>query len=239
MNYDKINQYLEPLLRASSPHEKQWLNKLFKDPTSSEIYNALDNELFIRNSFSTGPILITSAMRGEGRTTIAMLLAVFSSAFDPSKKVLLVDADVDNGNLATTFGLKEASKGLNEFFNGEASVSECIYQTALPNLCLTPRSGNSEGAIRLSPKAFEVFIGEVRDKFDLVVVDSPAGGPNKAILSMANIIKNMFVVIKYGGPAREQVATLLSELNRVEAHVLGCILNQREFVVPRLLYGSR
>lgn len=239
MSYNDIAQYVEPLLRASARQEEPWLRKLFRDPATYDTYSSLNNEFFLGGADFTGTLLVSSAARAEGRTTLAMLLAVLSGAFNPSWKVLLVDADVYNGRLAATFGLKGTNRGLRELFKGDASPAECFHPTALSNLWLTPRAKEPDQAVRISPKAFQAFIGEARSRFDCVIVDSPAGGSGMDVPLMASLVKNVLLVVKYGGPTYEQIQDLLANFKRVEARVLGAVLNQREYVVPRWLYGSK
>ena len=83
----------------------------------------------------------------------------------------------------------------------------------------------------------EEFLAQARERFDLVVVDSPAASANRAILSIAKLAQQAIVVVRYGGPTREQVAALAADLKRSGVQVLGCVMNRREFVVPAFLYG--
>jgi len=223
MKFDEIEARVQPLLKAASASDSGWLARLLCAPAAHAAFTALDNELFIRDQHVSGPLLIASASRGEGRTTLALLLAVMTCALDPTRRVLLVDADVDSGRLANMLGLSDASRGLGEWFDGGASLDECIHATALPNLWLTPLSGHPGRPIRLSPKSFHDFIDGVRNRFDLTVVDSPA----------------TLLVVKYGGPTSEQIVKLLGDLGRAGAQVLGCVLNQREYEVPKVFYGQR
>ena len=239
MNFNDIETGLSPLIAAMPPREARWLGRLLRSPAAYDAFTALENELFVgKEGAYSGPLLIASATRGEGRTTMALLLAVLSSAFDRSRRILLVDADTDDGHLSRLFGPGPWRGGLSELFDGSASIDECIEPTALPNLWLTPQARDPQGAIRLSPVPFKQFIEEARNRFDLVVVDSPAAGLNRGVLSLASVVRNVLVVVKYGGPTREQVASLTADLQRIEASVLGCVLNQREFVVPRFFYGA-
>ena len=239
MNFDDIEQGLAPLIAVMPPQEARWWGKLLRSTAAYDTFTALENELFVgKEGAYGGPLLIASATRGEGRTTLVLLLAVLSSIFDPSRRILMVDADTDHGRLSTLFGPGQRRGGLRELFDTSATIDECIAPTALPNLWLMPLAREPRGAIRLAPMQFQQFIDAVRPRFDLIVVDSPAAGANRGVLSLASILRNVLIVVKYGGPTREQVASLTADLARIDVSVLGCVLNQREFVVPRFLYGS-
>lgn len=239
MNFDEIGARVRPLLQAAAASDRDWLERLLSAQVSHAAFTAIDNELFIRDQHVSGPLLVASASRGEGRTTLSLLLAVMTCALDPTRRVLLVDADVDNGRLANILGLTDNSRGLGEWFDGKVGLEDCIHPTALPNLWLTPLAVGAGRPIRLSPKPFQEFVDEIRGRFDLTVVDSPAGNQNRAVLSMASIIQNTLLVVKYGGPTSEQIVQLLGDLNRAGARLLGCVLNQREYEVPKMFYGQR
>lgn len=239
MTFDDIEPIVSPLIAAWPPQDARWLARLFRSKAAYEVFTALENELFVgKEGAYSGPLLIASATRGEGRSTIALLLAVLSSAFDRSRRILLVDADTDAGGLTALFGAAGRRAGLRELFDGTATTDDCIVPTALPNLWMTPLANDARTGVRLAPLPFKRFVDDVRIKFDLIVIDSPAAGGNRGVLSLASIVRNILIVVKYGGPTREQVVNLKSDLERTGASVLGCVLNQREFVVPRFFYGS-
>jgi Mrp family chromosome partitioning ATPase len=239
MDARNLEKLVEPLLRAAAAEARVWLRPLLTNPESYRAFSALDNELFIRAEPFDGPLLIASSTRGEGRTVVAVLLSVLACAVDPSRRILLVDGDGNHGQLGKLLGLAEDAAGLSEFAEGQARLEDCVHATALPNLFLVPAARSGHRSAYLSPKGFESFVDLIRDQYDLTVIDSPAGGQSKHILSMARCVRNVLLVVKYGGPTREQLVELVTELRRARAEVLGCILNQREFVVPNLFYGHR
>ncbi len=229
---------LEPLLRTAGERDRPWLRKVFHSRSAYAAYSALDTELFVRGQYTAGAVLLASVARREGRTTMSLILGSFTAALDATRRVLLIDADVDHGRLGEILGLAPTALGLSELFAGAATTNDCIHPTALPNLWVTPLAGAGNNSARLSPVQFQQFISEARQRFDLIVIDSPAGGENRTVLSLASIVKNVFLVIKYAGPTREQASFLLENLRRVDAEIIGCILNQRELVIPRFLYGA-
>jgi Mrp family chromosome partitioning ATPase len=205
-------------------------------PESAHAFNAIENELFLQEHGAALAIAMDAAP-GEGRTTFAVLVAAFAAAVAPQRRVLLVDADFENGRLGRTLGLQETAPGLGELLAGAATPAQCIHPTALPNLWLAPaaRVGQRVGAF--TPLPLEQFLEEARARHDLVIVDTAAGGPNRAVLSVAKITGHALVVIRYGGPTREQVSAFVGDLVRVGTRVMGCVMNRREYVIPRVLYG--
>lgn len=228
---------LEALLRSLNEVERKRLSKIFASRSARAVHSSLDTELFVRDCYRSSAVMLTSVARYEGRTTMALILAAFTAALDNTRKVLLIDADVDSGRLGTIFNLPASNAGLCDVFDDAVSPNEAVHPTVLPNLFVTPLKSATNGAARFAPLKFQHFLNSIRDQFDLIVVDTPAGGQNRAVFSLGNIIKNVFLVVAYGGPTREQTGFLLDNLKRVEADIIGCVLNRREFVVPRFLYG--
>jgi len=236
MNDAGIRQYLQPLLDSISGKERKWLNKLLTHRSTYELYTSLDNEIFVQEEAIGGAVLIASTLKGEGRTTTAIVLATLTAALDSSRRILLIDGDVQQGRIAKSLGVQ--GPGLKEYFQGQAEVSDIIQTTPISNLAVIPQSQAQDAPIRLHPKRFAALMEQIKGDYDLIVVDSPAGSANKDLIAMASIIKSTIMTIKYAGPTREQVTSVMEDLERVNANLLGCVINQRDFSVPRLFYGS-
>lgn len=239
MKFEDAVARIDPLLRLVPGSDLAHLRRLLTAPEAHDAFMALDNELFVHNRDAGTELMVASATRGEGRTTFALLLAVLTCAADADRRVLLVDGDFDNGCLGRVFGIEDGAPGLADYFDGKAQADQAVHATALPNLLLAPVSLGSRTPVRFAPRRFRCFMEDIRGRYDLVVVDTPAGGPNKAVISMASVVKRVLLVVKYGGPTREQVIQLMDNLARSGGEVMGAVLNLREYVVPRMMYGQR
>jgi len=241
MNYEDVYTKVKPLLKSFDHKSENFFSKLFQHPSSFSIYDSLDNELYVRDSkeeelFKT--ILVSSCVENEGRTTTALTLAVFFAACELGKKILLVDADFENGGLSQIFNLPESSAGLEQYFKGKAGLKEIVHQTKLENLHFTPVSSQSERFSRLDQERFEAFIEGMSEDYDMVIVDSSPGNRNRSVMSMAKIIRYTLFIIKYNGPTRHQISNFLKDLERVNAHIIGTVLSQRRLEIPWLFYGT-
>jgi Mrp family chromosome partitioning ATPase len=230
------SQRLTPLLSALRGQDGDGLRRILSSGDAARTFNAIENELFLQEP-GAASIAVASVARGEGRTTLAVLTAAYAAAVAPGRRVLLVDADFENGRLGQTLGLPDAAPGFGELLAGSATAEECFHPSVLPNLMVTPaaRPGESVGAY--TPLLIERFLDAARSRFDLVIADTAAGGPNPSALAIARMTGDSLIVIRYGGPTREQISAFVGDLQRVGTRVIGCVLNQREYVVPKLLYG--
>jgi tyrosine-protein kinase Etk/Wzc len=235
-----VNDAFRPLIDAAPPQDAKWLEILLGSNEAISIYSTLDSEIFALKEEVPSSLLITSAVTSEGKTSMAVLLAAFSSVQDTQRKFLIIDADLHSGSLASLFSMRDAP-GLFDFFNAEKNVdfNKFVHESPFKNLWVTPLGQDITGMGLLSPKNFKQFMDWAVSEFDLVIVDGPAASSSRSVSILAKIVHNCVLVVRYGGPTREQVQSLTIELDRVGVNILGSILNQRELVIPGFLYGSR
>lgn len=236
MKHSQIEAALHPLIEHAN--DKKWLTKLFAHPATFELYAALASEVYLKHPEHGASVMVTSAVGGEGRTSIATLFAALAAATDVDRQVLLVDADFSHGSLAGALNIEQSHPGLSEYFDGTVTADQCLAPTALNNLLLAPVAAGEPSRVLPAPAKFEQFMKFAEQRFDLVVVDGPAGSANKDVLSIAKSVQHTVVVVRYGFSAREQLSALAADLERIDAPILGTIMNRREYVLPRFVYGN-
>ncbi|MFW6146520.1 MAG: GumC family protein [Planctomycetota bacterium] len=117
-------------------------------------------------------VLVTSAGRGEGKSTVAVLLA--RSFARCNRSVLLVDADIRTRGISRQFGLGRHT-GLIELLTADADESEMIVAGDEQRLSILP-AGTHGGALDpeiLSNGRLDAMMGRWRRRYDLVMLDSP------------------------------------------------------------------
>lgn len=237
MDNASLEQRLAPLLSAAPPTDARWLRNVLADPESHRAFGAIDAELFLRGERPHRAIAVVSAARGEGRTTLAILLGAMAAASDAGRRVLLVDADIERGRLGEMLGIAPQSMGLRELMAGRIAPQQAIHASALPNLSVVPRGVGA--ALAFAPRSVQALLDTAAPQFDLVVVDTPAGSASSAALLTAKLAGSAVMVLRYRGPTHDQAASFLADLNRTGTEVVGCVMNRREYVIPAFLYGQR
>jgi len=81
-------------------------------------------------------ILVTSAMAGEGKSLIAINLAIVI-ATELHSHALIVDCDLRNPTLSRWFGFSEV-KGLSDYLTGEAQLQDLLIKTSVDKLSILP-----------------------------------------------------------------------------------------------------
>ena len=120
-------------------------------------------------------LLVTSSISGEGKSFIALNLAMSFTL--TGKKVGLMEMDLRKPKLSKYLGIKR-DPGITNFLIGKATVEEIIKTTIYPNLFVIsagPIPPNPTELI-LSAK-FGEMMTLLKEKFDYIIIDSAPIGP--------------------------------------------------------------
>jgi capsular exopolysaccharide synthesis family protein len=167
--------------------------------------------------------MLCSAIKGEGKTTLAANLAI-TFALD-GKKVIIVDADLRRSQLHNLFSIPKEI-GLADYLLEAKTIDEIIKPTVYENLqIITSGERPHNPAELIGTMRFDTLIQELRKRADIVLFDSPALLPVSDGLSMAPkmdgcimAFRTMWTPLKAAKQAKEQIS-------RVGARILGGISN--------------
>ncbi len=179
-------------------------------------------------------IAITSAVAGEGKSTLALGLAL-SIARD-RQKVLVIDADLRSPSLHKSFALTNSS-GLTNFLGGEISLP-LIHQVSLSgaSIDLITSGTMTEDPVKiLNSSRFERFIEQQKENYDLILVDTPPAIGMVDAIKIASICDTSLIVSRLNKSKVSEfleVTALFSKLN-----VLGIVANDSQDVAKA--YGKR
>ncbi len=157
---------------------------------------------------------LTSILPGEGKTYCSINLAItFAEA---GKKTIIIDTDLRDPSLVD--GLKKVEgKGLSDFLEGDiTNIKDIIYShNKLSNLQFIPTSV-ARGNIHelLSGSRIKLLIQELKERYDYIILDTPAVGLVSDFLLMSDDIDiKLFVV-------RRKVAKIgfLEDLEKLVPH---------------------
>lgn len=189
----------------------------------SEAYRQLRTNLqFAAVDDAPEIVVITSALPGEGKSSVAGNLAVALSQV--GIRVCLVDGDLRRPSVASYFGLV-AEVGLSTALAGRASVEE-ILQPAGPGFSvITSGLIPPNPAELLSSRRFPALMRELSDRFDMVLIDAPPTLPAADAAVLAAAADGVLFVVHAGRTTRHQVERALRNLEQVKARLLGVVLN--------------
>lgn len=160
---------LIPRLRAS---EMQTLEENDKRHILVESFRNIRSSILFMPSGDYNPksFLISSAIPGEGKSTLATDLAITMAM--AGSKTLLIDGDLRRGRLNRHFSCK-SEPGLAECLKGLASVEDAILTTQVRSLQFMPRGKALAGGGEPIPGAsFSKLLNHLYDRFDYIIIDS-------------------------------------------------------------------
>ncbi len=168
-------------------------------------------------------LLVTSSVPGDGKSLTATNLAITLTM--GGSRVLLVDADLRKGNLHYRLNVKNET-GFSEVFLKGASWRAAVQATGFTNLFLLPRGTTTQRSSEffIGP-VMEKFLGEAKNEYDYVVIDSAPVMAADDVTSLAPRMDGVIFVIRAEHTSARVAHSALNMLYQRKAQVLGLVFN--------------
>lgn len=215
----------------------------FFDPGSlaSEQFRSIRTALTAIRERTLRSLVLTSASRGEGKTTVTANLGVVLAG-DLDQRVLLIDGDLRKPRLGQMFGVPPRP-GLTDVLMGNIghTLSELeqdvIRPTDMDRLDVLPcGTMTSNPTELLGSRQMQLLIEKLTERYTRILIDSP---PIVAVTDASVIgalADGTLLVIQAGETRREVITRALSLLSAARNNVIGCILNGIEYHIPNYIY---
>ncbi|WP_299938814.1 polysaccharide biosynthesis tyrosine autokinase [uncultured Pelagimonas sp.] len=231
-----------PRIRARRRIET--LQYLVENPASevSEAIRNLRTSILLSNVDSEPKVIaLTSALPGEGKTTVAMALAHNFGRM--GKKTLLVEGDIRRQIFSQYFGKEDDSSGFMDVLTGERPLDDVVEHSPLI-ACDILRSATLDrnkinAADLFSSNKFQDLVQMMRDKYDCVIIDTPPVlivPDSRIIMQYAD---TCLYVVKWNASTRQEVTDGLRLLTHFGQRVQGLVLNNIDSRrLNRMGYGT-
>lgn len=174
-------------------------------------------------------ILVTSALAGEGKSTIAVSLAL--SMAKEGKKVALVDCDLRNPSDSSILGV-EAEKGLIDFLKKDIPFQECVCADKFEgigekNKFIFIPGGNAvaDGANLLGTARMKKVVDSLKEQMDYVILDSAPVGLLTDAGVLAQYAESAVFIVKKDFARADHILNGMEHLAESNIHMMGCVLN--------------
>ena len=180
-------------------------------------------------------LLVTSSVPEEGKTTVAINLAV---AFGQIKKVCLVDADMRRPSIAKNLKIDRSAPGLSHLVAGTEPAANCIHLDKESGIHVLPSGVVPPNPQELlSSRRFSDVMKDLHKMFDIVVIDSPPLQLMSDALVLSSHVNAVIYVVKANFTPHQISRAGLERLRKVGAPTLGVVLNQLDTRKADKYYG--
>jgi len=155
----------QPISGKTSAQEAIWQNQLGESVDS--IRTLL---LHMSRTESLRVIMVTSAVGGEGKTSLASQLA--ASLSRAWRKTLLIDGDLRRPAGHALFDLS-LEPGLSEVLRGEVKAADAVKPTAISRLWMMPAGHWDSHAVQaLAQDSVRTLLDQLKQQYDFIIIDS-------------------------------------------------------------------
>jgi len=175
-------------------------------------------------------ILVTSAVLEEGKSFVSANLGVIL-AQSMERHAMVVDCDLRRPSLAGLFGLDNRQGLVNHLRDG-IDLSSLIRKTGMDGLSIIPAGPAPENPSELlGSDKMVAMVNEIVNRYHdrMIILDSPPAQAASETAILAQHVDKVVVVVRWGGPAREQVKKLVEAIGKDK--ILGVVFNAFEMTM--------
>jgi len=221
---EDVERYLQVPVLAVIPKDVGVLHKQSGMSPDAEAYRILRTNIeFNRKNPEDNSITVVSGGAGEGKSTTLVNLAYVCA--QGGYTTLMIDADLRRPRLHTFFDINN-SVGLTNYLTTDLQLEDVILQTPVDNLYFLP-SGilPADAAGILNSRRMSELLQDVKQRFDLVLVDSPPilGVSDAAVL--ASEVDLTMIVVQHRKLPRNMLLRVKQAVENVGGTVIGVVLN--------------
>jgi non-specific protein-tyrosine kinase len=211
--------------RAAPDHSRALVTLEAPRSAPSESYRTIrTNVQFSTLDVPIRTVVVTSPGSGDGKSTLAANLAVTMA--QAGKRVLLVDSDLRRPTLHQVFGVSNRVGLTTLLLDETLELDDVALDTHVPGLQILPSGPQPPNPSEvLGSRRMRRVLDQMRARADVVVLDSP---PVLAVadgLVLAALADAMLLVVRSGHTRRATALRAKEQLDRVEARLLGVVVN--------------
>lgn len=211
------------------------VDKLPKSITAESYRSLRTNIQYSSIDKQVKTLVVTSSNAGEGKSTVAGNLAY--TFFQSGKRVLIIDCDLRKPSLHRKFNVSN-EVGLTDVLVGTSELNKVMKKIDDSLYLLTTGTLPPNPAEIIGSNTMENFLDECKINFDYIILDTPPILPVTDSKLLAIKADATVLVVRSEISKLKHVSQAFKELGKVNANVIGTILNDVEVHSERLYYNN-
>ncbi|MCK6533039.1 MAG: polysaccharide biosynthesis tyrosine autokinase [Polyangiaceae bacterium] len=168
-------------------------------------------------------LLVTSPAPAEGKTTVAVCIAVAMA--QAGQRVVVIDCDLRRPRVHRVFGKKSVVGVTSSLVDG-ASLDDIVQETEVPNLWFIPAGPLPPNPAELfHSERFKAFLRSVSGAFDRVIIDSPPVVTVTDAAVLSTLVDGVVLVIRAFSTAKDLARHGVRAIRDVGGKTVGAVLN--------------
>jgi capsular exopolysaccharide synthesis family protein len=174
---------------------------------------------------SAGPMVlaISSPGQSEGKTLVTSNLGMCFAEL--GRRTLIIDGDTRRGDLHRAL-MGERKPGLTDYLRGKANAENVLQSGGNQNLHFIGSGTQVANSPELlSSSRMGELLGEMRKRYDVILIDSPPLGVGADALVLGSLAANLLLLFRSGSTHKDFAQARLEPLARLPLRLLGAVLN--------------
>lgn len=209
------------------------VDKLPKSITAESYRSLRTNIQYSSIDKQVKTLVVTSSNAGEGKSTVAGNLAY--TFCQNGKRVLIIDCDLRKPSLHRKFNVSN-EEGLTDVLVGTSKLNNVMKKIDDNLYLLTTGTLPPNPAEIIGSNTMENFLEQCKINFDYIILDTPPILPVTDSKLLAIKADATVVVVRSEVSKSKHVSQAFKELEKVNANIIGTILNDVEMYSEKLYY---
>ena len=173
-----------------------------------------------------GVIMVTSSVPGEGKTTVAVNLAL--AIAKQGKSVILADCDPRNPSVASVMNDTEKHPGISAVLRGDVTLKQAMTHADIPDTRLRILYGgepDEDGASLLGSGKMQKIVEAMREAADYVILDSAPSELLADASLLAKFVDSVLYVVRCDYTKMAKIKTGIETFMMRDVKIMGYVFN--------------